>query len=219
MSDENWNNVSDSAGHSKADEFREILAEHNNQVCQPFNAGCMVFALFNLSLCKMWLSAAMVLVGINLAGCKGGNNQTPVGDTVMLTPQTLTQQQNPDSQQTVRPNERVCTVSRNKFIKGDVYTSVEQLPEFPGGMGNFFKFVKTHLKFPADANGAKGRVNVTFIVNRDGSLSDMKAIGRVSHPALEKEALRVMKLLPKWMPGKQNGKPVRVQYTVPIIFN
>ncbi|MDT3404633.1 energy transducer TonB [Mucilaginibacter terrae] len=104
-------------------------------------------------------------------------------------------------------------------LETTIFTSVEKLPEFPGGYIKFQEYIKANLKYPvaaADVGGA--RVNITFVVNRDGSLTDMKAIGRIPHPAMEQEALRVMKASPKWKPGESYGKKVRVQYTVPIVF-
>jgi len=106
------------------------------------------------------------------------------------------------------------------ILHNEVFTSVERLPQFPGGIESFHRFVSKNVRYPADAldKNLKGRVNVTFIVERDGSLSDMRALSSPG-PSLAAEAVRVMTLSPKWHPGEQNGKPVAVRYTLPIVFS
>ena len=93
------------------------------------------------------------------------------------------------------------------------------MPEFPGGEAALRQFLATAVKYPviAQENGIQGRVYVTFVVNTDGSITDAR-IARGVDPSIDKEALRVVNTLPKWKPGKQRGKPVRVSYTVPINF-
>jgi periplasmic protein TonB len=100
-----------------------------------------------------------------------------------------------------------------------VFFIVEEMPEFPGGEAALRQFIATAIKYPviAQENGIQGRVYVTFVVNTDGSIADAR-IARGVDPSLDKEALRVVNSLPKWKPGKQRGKPVRVSYTVPINF-
>jgi protein TonB len=98
----------------------------------------------------------------------------------------------------------------------EVYTSVETLPSFPGGMEAFNKFIEKNLD--RGKGKANSRVNVTFVVEKDGALTDIKPIGRTEDVKTDDEAIRVIKLSPKWEPGKQNGRPVRVQYTVPVAF-
>jgi TonB family protein len=127
-------------------------------------------------------------------------------------------QTNLNDNQRVTINEPVCAPSRTVILKGNVYLAVDTLPEFPGGNGKFMEFVETHLKYPAKAHGASGRVNVTFVINRNGNLSDSETVGRKMHPAFEKEALRIMRASPKWRPGKPKGKKVRTLWTVPIVF-
>ncbi|GAA3960891.1 M56 family metallopeptidase [Mucilaginibacter dorajii] len=99
------------------------------------------------------------------------------------------------------------------------YASVEQLPEFPGGVEAFGKFLGSHVRYPKDARekGIQGRVIVTFVVEKDGALSGYKVVRSVS-PDIDAEALRVLAISPKWSPGKEKGKTVRVQYSVPISF-
>ena len=101
----------------------------------------------------------------------------------------------------------------------EVFVVVEQMPEFPGGIEELMNFVKKAVVYPADAlkKGIQGKVYVTFVINKDGSISDAK-IGRGVDPLLDAEAIRVVNSLPKWKPGRQSGKDVRVSYTLPINF-
>lgn len=100
-----------------------------------------------------------------------------------------------------------------------VFIAPEEMPEFPGGYAALLNFLSQNIKYPAIAaeNGITGKVTVNFVVNTDGSISDAKILRGVDQ-ALDKEALRVIYSLPKWKPGKQSGKPVRVSYSVPISF-
>ena len=100
-----------------------------------------------------------------------------------------------------------------------IFQVVEEMPEFPGGMGEAMKFLAKNIKYPVAAQQAKieGRVIVQFVVERDGSISDIHAMRSVS-PELDAEAIRVVSLMPKWKPGKQRGKAVAVKYTMPIMF-
>jgi protein TonB len=100
-----------------------------------------------------------------------------------------------------------------------IFTVVEKMPEFPGGETELLKFINKQIKYPviAQENGIQGRVICTFVVNRDGSVVDAEVIRGVD-PNLDKEALRVIGTMPKWKPGEQRGKPVRVKYTIPLTF-
>jgi protein TonB len=100
-----------------------------------------------------------------------------------------------------------------------VFFIVEEMPEFPGGEQALHKFLASNIEYPviAQENGIQGRVYVKFVVNTDGSITDVE-IARGVDPSLDKEALRVVRSMPKWKPGKQRGKAVRVSYTVPINF-
>lgn len=101
-----------------------------------------------------------------------------------------------------------------------IFEVVEQMPEFPnGGMAGLMQFLSKNTKYPtiAQENGIQGRVTVQFVVNKDGSIVDAKVLRGVD-PYLDKEALRVVNSMPKWKPGMQRGKPVRVKYTVPVMF-
>ncbi len=103
--------------------------------------------------------------------------------------------------------------------EGEVFEVVEQNPSFPGGNDALFKWLSKNLKYPASAqeNGIQGRVLVQFVVNKDGSIVEPKVLRSVD-PALDKEALRVVSAMPKWQPGKQRGKTVRVRFTLPVMF-
>ena len=100
-----------------------------------------------------------------------------------------------------------------------VFDVVEVMPQYPGGQIAMLKYLMENIKYPEQAmkKGIQGRVAVSFIVEKDGSISDVKPILSV-HPLLNKEAVRVVKSMPKWSPGKQNGKPVRVRFNVPVMF-
>lgn len=100
-----------------------------------------------------------------------------------------------------------------------IYTSVETQAEFPGGLQEFAGFLAKNIRYPADARqkGIQGKVFLTFVVERNGSLSDIKVIRGVSKD-IDAEAIRVLQISPKWMPGRQSGIAVREQYTVPISF-
>ena len=100
-----------------------------------------------------------------------------------------------------------------------VFDVVEEMPSFPGGQGALMQYLASNIKYPvvAQENGVQGRVIVSFVVERDGSISDVK-VARSVDPSLDREAQRVVKSMPKWKPGKQNGSAVRVKYTVPVVF-
>lgn len=101
----------------------------------------------------------------------------------------------------------------------EVFFIVEDMPEFPGGEAALRAYIANSIKYPviAQENGIQGKVYVTFVVGKDGSVSNA-TIARGVDPSLDKEAIRVVNALPKWKPGKQRGKPVNVSYTVPINF-
>ncbi len=100
-----------------------------------------------------------------------------------------------------------------------VFIAVEEMPEFPGGTTALLQYIAKAVEYPviAQENGVQGTVYVTFVVNKDGSVSNAKVLRGVD-PSLDAEALRVVSTLPKWKPGKQSGTPVRVSYNVPIKF-
>jgi protein TonB len=100
-----------------------------------------------------------------------------------------------------------------------VFDTVEQMPEYPGGMQAMIAFLQTNMKYPEDAAKQKveGRVMVQFIVETDGSISDVHVAKQV-FPSLDAEAIRVVQAMPKWTPGKEKGNVVRVKYNLPIVF-
>ena len=101
-----------------------------------------------------------------------------------------------------------------------VFVVVESMPESPGGQQALFKYLSENVKYPviAQENGIQGRVICQFVVNKDGSIVDVEVVRSGGDPSLDKEAIRVIKSMPKWKPGKQRGKAVRVKYTVPVNF-
>jgi len=100
-----------------------------------------------------------------------------------------------------------------------VFTSVEHAPEYPGGISQFYKFLAKYMRYPAAAkeNNTEGRVIVTMVVEKDGSLSDVHVVKGIGSNC-DEEAVRLVKLSSPWKPGIQNGHAVKVQYTLPIIF-
>ena len=106
-----------------------------------------------------------------------------------------------------------------KVFKRKVYDLVDEMPSFPGGLEELYKWIDNNVQYPAVAreNGIEGRVILKFIVEKDGSLSDSTVIHSV-HPMVDREALRLVGQMPKWNPGKRAGVPVRVRYCLPIKF-
>jgi protein TonB len=104
-------------------------------------------------------------------------------------------------------------------VQSKVFQVVEQMPEFPGGEAAMMRFIQKNIVYPdvERENDIQGRVVVGFVVDMDGNLSDVTIKKGVS-TGIDKEAIRVVKLMPKFTPGKQQGKPVRVQYVLPIMF-
>lgn len=104
--------------------------------------------------------------------------------------------------------------------KNVVYDVTETLPQFPGGQGVMMKYLAANIKYPASAVKAKkqGRVIVTFVIQKDGSVTEAR-IARSVDPELDAEALRIVKAMPNWTPGTQDGKPVNVRYTIPVVFS
>ena len=100
-----------------------------------------------------------------------------------------------------------------------VYYEVDEMPSFPGGLDGLMTFLAQNMVYPVTAqeNGVQGRVTVSFVVETDGSITDVE-VARSVDPFLDREAMRIVKAMPKWTPGKKDGKPVRVKYTVPVVF-
>jgi protein TonB len=134
-------------------------------------------------------------------------------------------EQKGDPNQKERIDEPVGNADINQVTEGagdgdKIFNAVEINPTFPGGEEAFGKFLRDHIRYPAVAkeNNTQGRVFIQFVVERDGSLTDLKIL-RDPGSGLGDEAMRVLKISPHWKPGIQNGKPVRVQYTVPVNFS
>lgn len=105
-------------------------------------------------------------------------------------------------------------------IPDKIYVAVEESAKFPGGDAELYKFMAMNIRYPAEAvtKNIQGRVVTQFVVEKDGSVGEVKVI-RGCSPELDKEAVRVVKKLPKFIPGKMNGQPVRSWYTLPITFS
>ena len=118
------------------------------------------------------------------------------------------------------PGETYTAVMTYGPVQGDVFDVVEEMPQYPGGPQELFKFLSENVQYPAEAEkaGIQGRVILTFVVEKDGSISKPTVVKSVD-PLLDAEAVRVISAMPNWKPGKQNGKVVRVKYTVPLSFN
>lgn len=144
------------------------------------------------------LSALLVLLGSNLRA------QNVINPTNEKDGPTILRAVGDDS--TTSDNEKV-------------YQVVGQQPNFPGGKEELFKYLAYNMIYPADAakNKVEWRVLVTFVIEHDGSISNVNVVNSV-YPSLDKEAIRVVSEMPKWIPGKANGKTVRVKYTIPITF-
>lgn len=144
------------------------------------------------------LSALLVLLGSNLRA------QNVINPTNEKDGPTILRAVGDDS--TTSDNEKV-------------YQVVGQQPNFPGGKEELFKYLAYNMIYPADAakNKVEGRVLVTFVIEHDGSISNVNVVNSV-YPSLDKEAIRVVSEMPKWIPGKANVKTVRVKYTIPITF-
>lgn len=104
-------------------------------------------------------------------------------------------------------------------VTEEIFVVVEEQPEFPGGNAAMMKFLSDNIKYPviAQENGIQGRVITNFVVERDGSITDVQVVRGVD-PSLDKEAVRVIQSMPKWKPGKQRGSAVRVRFTLPVVF-
>lgn len=110
-------------------------------------------------------------------------------------------------------------IQRMTSTDDDVYEVVEKMPAFPGGMAELMKYLSSNIKYPVEAHkaGIQGRVVVSFVVNKDGTVKDAKIVRSVDK-SIDAEALRVISAMPKWQPGYQDGKAVSVRYTVPVTF-
>ena len=144
---------------------------------------------------------------------------TVVEDDVKLDDVDIVSSEDDASSAQVEAYTPPAVVEEEEESSQQIFTVVETMPEFPGGQGALLQYLAKSIKYPviAQENGIQGRVSCSFVVNKDGSIVDAEVIRGVD-PSLDKEALRVINSMPKWSPGKQRGKPVRVKYTVPVTF-
>lgn len=124
-----------------------------------------------------------------------------------------------DDLNVVREHKEEVIVEEKAPEKEQVFNAVEQMPQFPGGDAELLKYIATHIQYPTVAaeNGVQGRVVCKFVVQKDGTVGEVQVV-RGKDPDLDKEAKRVIKTLPKFIPGKMNGQNVAVWYTLPINF-
>ena len=115
--------------------------------------------------------------------------------------------------------EEIIVEEKHEPVKEEIFTAVEQMPQFPGGEGELLKYISSHIKYPTMAaeNNIQGRVVVKFVVQKSGKVGEVVVL-RGKDPDLDKEAVRVVKTLPDFIPGKMNGQAVSVWYTLPINF-
>ena len=129
--------------------------------------------------------------------------------------------QSPKSTDKTEPEVKVTKVEveKEEVTEQTVFQVVEEMPEFPGGMQEMMKWLGANIKYPTicQENGTQGRVIVQFVATREGDITDA-AVAKGVDPYLDAEALRVIKSMPKWKPGKQRGKEVNVKYTLPVVF-
>jgi protein TonB len=165
----------------------------------------------------------------------------PVMETVKFTPPVVTDEEVIEEPPPVQTEEtpQISTVTQEgngdqdiiipetgtgvvEPVKEEIFTIVEQMPEFPGGQAEMFKFIQKNISYPQMEKeaGISGTCYVTFVVNKEGEITDVKVMRGVSGgAACDKEAMRVVKLMPKWNVGKQNGRAVQVQFNLPIKFS
>jgi TonB family protein len=190
------------------------------KVLRGIGAGCDEEAIRVLKLSPKWEPATQngkkvrvlqtLPINFRLDDGKSASNNSDVKEVVVTgyaTPQNYAL------------NEVVINGDKQVEQENPVFTNVEVLPTFPGGLEAFGKFLAENLKYPAKAkeNNIQGRVFLNFVVEKDGSLSDIKVVRGIGY-GCDEEAVRVLAISPKWIPGKQNGKLVRVSYTIPIFF-
>ena len=108
---------------------------------------------------------------------------------------------------------------REEEVTEEIFMVVEEQPEYPGGQAAMMRFLSDNIRYPviAQENGIQGRVICNFVVERDGSITDVQVVRGVD-PSLDREAVRVIQQMPRWSPGKQRGQAVRVRFTLPVVF-
>ncbi len=131
---------------------------------------------------------------------------------------TITKDKKITSRDEISPSQKKAIVAQ--VDTSHVFRIVEKMPKFPGGTKKLLNYLATHIKYPAEARKAKiqGRVFVNFIVEKDGSISHVNVLKGIGH-GCDKEAVQAVENMPRWIPGLQKGKPVRVSYNLPVKFS
>lgn len=156
---------------------------------------------------------AVLVIGCVYAFMKCQGNNEAIEKTVPNIETTVQENvQKQGAEQDVNDKQKSSNTSQESQEK--VYDVVEEMPSFPGGQLALMQYL---YPFEAQENGVQGRVIINFVVEDDGSISHVK-VAKSADPALDREAMRVVETMPKWIPGKQNGECVRVRYSVPVVF-
>lgn len=138
---------------------------------------------------------------------------------LLITPLALVFVLSGNAQTSVAKKKDATKIDSAKTIKDTIYTAVDKMPQFPNGDSELMRFLCMNIKYPVRAQelGIQGKVIVQFVINADGKVGAFKILRSVD-PLLDNEAIRVLKLMPKWLPGEQNGEKVAVYYILPVVF-
>jgi TonB family protein len=138
---------------------------------------------------------------------------------LVIIPLTLAFVLSGNAQTSVTKKKDATKIDSAKTIKDTIYTAVDKMPQFPNGDSELMRFLGMNIKYPVRAQelGIQGKVIVQFVINADGKVGDFKIL-RSADPLLDNEAIRILKLMPKWLPGEQNGEKVAVYYILPVVF-
>lgn len=177
---------------SKIEEFRAIMAENSNGICGRFRIDQMAPAI--IPGWKKWISAALVVIGFNIIGCQ----QKPIGKVVA----------------TNKSHADTTDNSLTGVVLAPLNTP-DSLPQYPGGEKALFKFLKQNRHLIKDK--AIGLIAISFDVDSNGTLSNYKVLKGLN-PAIDSQALDVVRRMPKWQPATKNGKPIVFNYTIPYLI-
>jgi TonB family protein len=138
---------------------------------------------------------------------------------LVIIPLTLAFVLSGNAQTSVAKKKDATKIDSAKTIKDTIYTAVDKMPQFPNGDSELMRFLCMNIKYPVRAQefGIQGKVIVQFVINADGKVGNFKILRSVD-PLLDNEAIRLLKLMPKWLPGEQNGEKVAVYYILPVVF-
>ncbi|UEG54429.1 energy transducer TonB [Mucilaginibacter daejeonensis] len=227
---EEWNNMHSTEGgrhcvkcsktvydltNSKADEFRRILAENGGIICGRFRQDQLITNTPTLPSWKKWLSAALLVIGINLWNEPTHAQKSPKPTKQQKARYPLKFVRGIDTTHNDIPViEEPKAITDTNVTLGIVMSDMD--PQFIGGPEKMKAYIDKYL----DQSKAKApcRINVSVIIDRGGSLTDVKAIGRISDQGASDEAVRVVSILPKFRPGVRAGRPAAISYVIPIIF-